>query len=616
MVNNLLLLILLMTLVGTPWGFADDSSQEVLTSHGFSLYGEPDYGADFSAFKYVDAKAPKGGKIRLPALGTYDTLNPYVLKGISASAYTHVYGITELNEPLMIGTGGYLKSGDEPQTAYCLLCKSITYPKDHSWVIFTLDKRARFHNGDPITSKDVAHSYQLLISDQAHPSYGVNFSMVDRVEILNPQQVKFYFKPNSERSSILRVGELPVMSHQFWAEHEFGGSSGIPQPLSGPYKIKQFRLGDHLVLERVAEFWAKDHPAYQGMFNFDEVRFDFYRDRTVAFEAFKSGSLDFWIEYVSKNWLTNYDFPALHQGKVIKEQVEHNIPANTQAFFMNTRRSIFQDRRVREALAILFDYNWVNKNIFGGAYRRESSYYSNSLMASEGLPSQAELALLKPLKDQLPEPVLTESFSYPIYENSRQLRQGLKRALSLLKEAGWRFQGEQLVQGETGAPFEFEFLVNNPSFQRVMMQYASVLKKAGIKMNIRIVDTAQYKVRLDENDFDMTVYVLGQPAMPGHEQKIYFHSSQADVRGSRNLAGIKNPAIDHLLETALNAASEQELQIAVKALDRVLLWNHYSILNWYSGYHRIAYQNKFARPAQRPDYILGFHTWWLDAAGQ
>ena len=577
----------------------------------FSLYGDPKYPSGFSHFEYVNPSAPKSGKITLPALGTFDTLNPYVLKGISASRYSGNYGITELNEPLMVGTGYYLESGDEPQTAYCLLCIHLEYPSDYSWVIFQLDPQAQFHNGTALTAEDVEFSFQLLLSDQAHPMYANNLANVAKVEALSPHRVKFSFKQSGLRTSILRAGELPVMSKKHWQNHKFGFSSGTAQPLSGPYRVKEFVLGNYLTLERMDDFWSKDHPVYQGMFNFDEVRIEFYRDRTVAFEAFKSGGLDFWIEYVSKNWVTAYDFPAVAQGRVIKQALPHTIPSGTQAFFMNMRRPLFQSLEVRKALSLLFDYHWINKNIFSSAYKRSQTHYPNSEMGSRGLPLGAELALLDGHRNHLPPALFEEEFKFELYDTTKKRRSALCQAIALLRQSGWDYKNKLLVNNETGEPFKFEILIDSPSFQRVLLPYVKQLKKAGMQVDIRIVDPAQYKVRLDSFDFDMTVYVLPQAAYPGPEQGLYFHSEQADVRGSRNLSGIKNPVVDALVERVAEAKSHDDLVATTRALDRVLLWNYYMIPHWHLDYHRLAYRNRFQRPEHSPDLSLGFQTWWL-----
>lgn len=589
---------------------------DIQVGHAISLYGQPKYQKGFTQFDYVNPQAPKGGAITLPALGSFDTLNPYVLKGISPASFAGLYGITQLNEPLMVGTSYYLESGDEPQTAYCLICQWIEYPPDYSWVIFQINPQARFHNGTPITAHDVAFSYSLLLSDEAHPSYHNNLIAVESVEVLTEHRIRFRFKGPAERSNLIRVGELPVMSKLHWEKRPFGKSSGTPQPLSGPYKIQEFVLGNYIILQRVNDFWAKDHPVYQGMFNFDRVRFDFYRDRTVAFEAFKSGAADFWMENVSKNWATAYDFPGVNNGTIKKVELPHSIPSGTQAFFLNMRRDQFKDVRVRKALSLMFDFQWTNKNIFSDAYARNESHFPNSIMGAKGLPSEKERALLEPYRQQLPEALFTEEFAYPVYDKPGKLRQNMKQAMRLLKSAGWVYRSKRLVNAKTGEPFKFEMLINSPSFQRVLLPYSKNLAKIGIEADVRIVDRAQYKVRLDDYDFDMTVYVLPQSASPGQEQRLYFHSSQAAVRGSKNLSGIQDPAVDAMIQAITAAKTHEDLVAAVRAMDRVLLWNYYTIPHWHLGYHRLAYKNIFTKPQNPATMSLGFQTWWLQNSKQ
>ncbi|MBA54755.1 MAG: ABC transporter substrate-binding protein [Pseudomonadales bacterium] len=590
----------------SPAGIAD-----VMVSHALALYDQPKYPKGFKHVDYVNPDAPKGGKITLPALGSFDTLNPYVLKGISPSSFAGLYGITELNEPLMAGTSWYLESGDEPQTAYCLVCEWLEYPADYSWVIFQLNPQARFHNGEPITAEDVAHSYKLLISDDAHPAFHNSLISVASVDVLSTHRVRFSFKNKGERSNLLRVGELPVMSKKHWETHTFGKSSGTPQPLSGPYRIKDFALGNYIVLERVKDFWAKDHPVYHGMFNFDEVRFDFYRDRTVAFEAFKSGAADLWMENVSKNWATAYDFPGIKNGTIKKVELPHSIPSGTQAFFLNMRREVFKDARVRQAISLMFDFQWTNKNIFSDAYTRSETHFPNSVMGSRGLPSEKERLLLEPYRDQLPAELFTKEFAFPVYDSPSVLRRNMRLAMKLLKEAGWEYQDHRLVNRETGKPLTFEILINSPTFQRVLLPFSKNLSRIGIETDVRIVDRAQYKVRLDDFDFDMTVFVLPQSASPGQEQRLYFHSSQADVRGSKNLSGIEDPVVDAMIQKITSAATHDDLVAAVRAMDRVLLWNYYTIPHWHLRYHRLAYKNIFQQPANPATMSLAFQTWWL-----
>lgn len=587
------------------------SAQTVITrTSALSLYDSPKYRPGFRHFDYVNPSAPKGGKITLPALGSFDTLNPYLLKGVSAMESIAIYGISEMNEPLMIGTSWYQKSGDEPQSAYCLICSELEFPDDFTWVIFHINPQARFHNGEQITAHDVARSFELLQSDAANPLYKNLYGNVRAAEVLDSRRVKFQFRQPDNRSLILRLGELPVMSKKHWDTHDFGNSSGTRQPLSGPYRIKDFKLGNYLVLERVADFWAKDHPLYRGQHNFNEVKFEFFRDRTVAFEAFKSGRLDFWIEYVAKNWAYAYDFPAVNSGLVVKRAIPHQIPSGTQAFFINNRRDKFKDVRTRKAISILFDFAWINRNIFAGAYRRSQTHYPNSVMGAQGVPGEAELKLLEPWRSRLPAELFEKPFSFPEYDGSGNVRSGLKQAFALLKEAGWEFRQKKLVNSSTGQPFSLELMIDSPSFQRVLLPFVKNLQKVGIDANIRIVDSTQLKARLDVFDFDMAVYVLPQTATPGQEQRLYFHSSQARVKGSRNLSGIEDPVVDAMLDRIGQAGSLHELITASRALDRVLLWNYYTIPQWYLDYHRIAYWNHFGQPEQPARLNLAFQTWW------
>lgn len=586
------------------------AAQTIIRTSSLSLYDSPKYRPGFDHFDYVNPDAPKGGHIVLPAIGSFDTLNPYLLKGIAAMDNTAVYGITEMNEPLMLGTSWYQESGDEPQSAYCLICTELEYPDDYSWVIFQLNPKAHFHNGDYITADDVARSFELLMSDAANPLYKNIYANVDKAVVINQHRIRFQFKQPDNRSLLLRLGELPVMSKKHWDTHEFGKSSSTPQPLSGPYRIKDFKLGSYLILERVPDFWAKDSPLYRGQHNFDTVRFDFFRDKTVAFESFKSGHLDFWIENIAKNWSTGYDFPAIRNGNVVKKAIPHQIPSGTQAFFINTRRDKFQDVRTRKAVSLLFDFAWINRNIFSNAYKRSETHFPNSIMGAQGLPDAAELALLEPFRSELPAELFEKPFHFPSYNGSGQIRSGLREAFRLLKQAGWEFKNDRLVNAKTGAPFILELLTDTPSWQRILLPYAKNLQKVGIDARIRIVDSTQEKVRLDVYDFDMVVYVLPQSSMPGQEQRLYFHSSQAGVKGSKNLSGIRDPVVDAMLEKLGQATSEHELIAASRALDRVLLWNYYTIPQWYLDYHRIAYWNHFGQPENPARLSLAFQTWW------
>lgn len=586
------------------------ASATITESHGYAQFGTLKYPAKFTHFDWVNPVAPKGGTLRVMAFGTFDTLNPYTFKGISPVATPNFlqYGVNELNEPLMVGTGLYAPSGDEPTSSYGLIARSVEYSEDRSWVVFNLRPEARFHDGKPITAYDVAFSYRLLVKE-GHPQYRTNLQEVQRVDILGPQRIRFVFKRAGNPLLILRLGELPVLPQHYWKDRDFKATTFTPPLGSGPYRITQVQPGRQLVFERVKDYWGKDLPVKRGFNNFDRVEVEFYRDSDVAFEAFKAGEFDIYIEHQAKNWANGYNFPALNRGEVIKAQVAHQIPTQTQGLFMNTRRGTFADVRVREALGLMFDFQWTNRTLFSGAYQRALSYYPNSEFSATGLPVGHEWLLLSPYREQLPPNLFTQAFSLPRTEGRGIPRDTLRRALGLLAEAGWKLNGQRL-QNSAGQPLRFELMLVNPNLERILQPYVENLASIGIDARLRTVDRAQYKQRLDQFDYDMILMTLNQTLSPGLEQWQYFHSSQVSVKGSKNYAGINNPIVDHLLEQLLAAQSRDEQLAAGRALDRVLLWQHYMIPNWYLNYHRLAYRNRFAL-VTTPPYNLGLNAWWL-----
>lgn len=595
------------------------SAPSIITSHGFALYGDLKYPADFTHFDYVNPSAKKGGKIRLMGYGTFDTLNPYTLRGISPinTPGQFMYGFSEETDSLLVGTEGVSRSGDEPQSAYGLIAESIQYPADLSWVIFNIRPEAIFQDGQAIEADDVLFSWKTLIK-HGHPSYRQNLKGIQSVTVLNPSSVKVTFKTSNARSDLLRFGELPILPKHYWENKDFSKTTLSIPVISGPYTIKSMSPGKYITFERDKHYWAKDLPVNKGRYNFDIVQFDFYRDQTVAFEAFKSGEFDAFIDYTAKNWAAGYDFPAVLSKQVVKEEIEHQIPSGTQGFFFNTRKPIFEPVKVRQAIALLFDFEWTNKNIFHDAYIRNTTYFPNSIYdSSTSKPSEAELKLLQPFKNQLPPGL----FERPLYSassaaqsankgsTSGNIRHKQRQALKLLKEAGWQLKGGTLYNVHTKQPFEFEILLRQASIKRVIEPFIENLRKTGIKATARLVDANQYKVRLDDFDFDMTTFVLSQSLSPSHEQREYFHSSTRDIKGSRNYAGVNHPAVDHLTDLIVSAKTREELITATKALDRVLLWNHYIIPNWHLNYHRIAYWDKFTKTEQQPPFTLGFENW-------
>jgi len=585
---------------------------DTVKSHAIALHGEPKYPATFTHFDYVNPNASKGGNIRLMASGTFDTLNPYTLKGISPfmSPGFSKWGVFELNEPLMVGTGQYAPSGDEAQTAYGLIAQTIEYPEDRSWAIFNLHPEARFHDGTPITSNDVIFSFHTLIK-HGHPRFAQNYQDVDTVEKLGPRRVKFTFKGTDTRALPLRVGELPVLSEAFWQGRNFEKSLLEPPLGSGPYKLVAFEAGRSVAFERVTNYWGKDLAVNRGRYNFDHVSFDYYRDLHVAFEAFKSAEFDVYVEHISSNWATGYDFPARNEGKVKKLEIEHDIPTGYQAFFFNTRRDIFSDIRVREAIGLMFDYEWLNRSIFFNAYARNHSYFPNTELASNGAPKPSELALLSPYREQLPIAVFNDRYEPPVTDGKGTLRKQQRKALSLLKEAGWQIHNNQMVNQETGQALTFEVLFDQPSFAKVLLPFKRNLQRIGVDMQLRSADRTQFKNRLDDFDFDMIVEVLVHGLSPSYELKLYFHSEQVNTPGALNYSGVNHPVVDMLVENIIAAPSREQLLQSTRALDRVLLWNHYTIPQYHLNYHRVAHWNKFGRPAVSPPYAFNFRDWWI-----
>lgn len=589
------------------------ASATITESHGYAQFGTLKYPARFTHFDWVNPQAPKGGTLRVMAFGTFDTVNPYTFKGTSpiTTANFLQYGINELNEPLMVGTGQYSPSGDEPASSYGLIAQSVEYSEDRSWVVFNLRPEARFHDGAPVTPYDVAFSYRTLLKD-GHPLYRTALQEVLRVDILNKQRIRFVFKRSGNPLLILRLGELPVLPQHYWKDRDFKATTFEPPLGSGPYRITSVTPGRQLIFERVKDYWGKDLAVNRGKYNFDRMEVEFYRDSDVAFEAFKAGEFDIYIEHQAKNWVNGYNFPAVRRGEVIKVQIPHQIPTQTQGLFMNSRRATFADVRTREALGLMFDFEWTNRALFSDAYKRTSSYYPNSEFTASGLPVGHEWLMLKPYKEQLPARLFTEPFTLPKTDGRGIPRETMRKALALLAEAGWKLHGQRL-QNKDGQPLRFELLLVNPSLERLYQPYIENLNSIGIDARLRTVDRAQYKQRLDQFDFDMISMTLGQTLSPGLEQWQYFHSSQVNVKGSKNYAGIANPVVDHLLEQLLAARTRDEQVAAGKALDRVLLWEHYSIPNWYLNYHRLAYRNRLAF-VTTPPYTLGLSAWWLKSS--
>jgi microcin C transport system substrate-binding protein len=568
-------------------------------SNGLSLFGELKYGPDFKNFEYANPNAPKGGTMKFSAIGTFDTLNPFVVKGVPAA------GIGQIFDTLTVA------SEDEASSEYGLVAESIETAPDKLSVLYTLRQEARFHDGSPVTPDDAVWTFDTL-RQKGHPMYRSYYGDVTKVEQEGERGVRFHFKSAENRELPQILGQMPVLSKKYWADRDFTKTTLDPPLGSGPYKIEALDPGRSITYRRVADYWGADLPVNKGRQNIDTIRYDYYRDGTIALEAFKAGQYDIRRENSSKSWATGYDSPALRQGLIKKEVIPNQLPSGMQGFGYNLRRPLFQDPRVREALGYAFDFEWSNKNLFYGSYARTRSYFDNSELAATGVPQGDELSILEKFHGQIPDAVFTKEYDPPKYDGSGNIRDGLREALSLLKAAGWGFKNEKLVNDKTGEPFTFEILLDDPQMERIVLPFADNLERMGITARVRTVDVAQYEKRMETFDFDMAIMVFGQSLSPGNEQREYWGSRAADEPGSRNLLGIKSPIIDDLVEQLIRSPDRASLIAHTRALDRVLQYGYYMIPNFHLAAFWVAYWDKFRRPEISPKYGIGLDTWWVD----
>lgn len=589
-------------------GGADEgaTASEISARHAIAMHGAPKYKAGFRHFDYVNPTAPKGGSLWLATQGTFDSLNPYIVKGTAASGAGLIY------DTLM------KRADDEAFTLYPLLAESIRYPKDRSWVEFTLNPSARWHDGKPVTVADVIFSLNILRT-QGRPFYRYYFRDIVRVEKTGPRSVKFIFRGGTNRELPLIVaGDLNILPKHYWAKRDFTKFSLDPPLGSGPYRMGKLSPGRRIEYVRVKDYWGKDVPANVGHHNFDLIRYEYFFDTSVMREALKAGQFDYRAENTASAWARAYEIAAKRKGLLIQKKFPNGQPSGMQAFIYNMRNPLFADWRVRRALAYAFDFEWTNRNLFFGQYRRTRSFFDNSELASRpGRPRGAVLAVLQDLKRRypgaVPDKVFTTPYSLPVYKDSN-IRPGLREAFRLLKEAGWVVRDFRLVNARTGLPFRFTVLLRSPAFERIVLPVRRNLKRLGIDMRIRLVDFSQYVNRVRKFDFDVVVLGWGQSLSPGNEQRGFWTTAAAKRPASNNWSGLQNRAVDDLVEQLIAAPDRKQLVLRTRALDRLLLSLHLGIPNWHTPFERIVFWDKFGYPDKPTISGTDIMTWWFDPA--
>ncbi len=583
---------------------------EMQWRHGLSLFGDLKYPAGFKTFDYVNPAAPKGGVVRQISVGTFDNFNIVVsgVKGSIAGAVAFVYE--------QLSTGAL----DEISTEYGLLAEAVSHPEDFSSVTYRLRANAKWHDGKPVTAEDVIFSLDAF--KQYHPQYSAYYRHVVKAEKIGERDVKFTFDAPGNRELPLIVGQLTVLPKHWWEGADADGrkrdvsQTTLEKPLgSGPYRIKEFEPGRRVTLERVKDYWGADTNVNIGRNNFDEMRYEYFRDGTVALEAFKGDQVDWRTENSAKNWATAYDFPAVNEKRVLLEEFTNRSSGVMQGFAFNIRRDKFKDARVRRALNFAFDFEEINKQLFFGQYTRIKSYFDGTELASSGLPDGKELEILQTVRAEVPPEVFTKPYTNPVNGSREAVRDNLREALQLLKDAGYEVRERRLVDAKTGSPFEIELLGADPNAERVSLFYKPSLERLGITVSVRTIDPTQYENRLRSWDFDVVISLWGESLSPGNEQREFWGSAAADMAGSRNVVGIKNPAIDRLIERVIYTRDRDDLVAATKALDRVLLWNHYVVPQYTYSKVRTARWDRFGRPNELPKYgQSGWPLiWWYDA---
>ena len=579
-----------------------NAEEKVTKSWAIAEFGEPLYDETMEHWPYANPDAPKGGQITLGAFGSFDTFNPYILKGEFPSSIGLLY------DSLMEG------SSDELVSAYGVIAESVEYPEDKSWAIFNIRPEARFHDGVPITAADFKFTFDT-IREHGRPFLKSFYDDVESAEVLSDHRIRFNFRTRDSMKPITIVAGTSPQPRHYWETRDISKTTLEPPLGSGPYRIKSMEPGRNIVYERVEDYWAADLPVNRGRYNFDIIRYDYYRDQTVQFEAFKAGKIDYRSEGEVKRWFTGYDIPQVDNGQIVKVAQANNNPRGIGAFFINNRREKFRDRRVREAIVHLYDFEAIQRTLLFDQYRRIKSYFPNSDFGVSGPPTPEEIAVLEPYRDQLPPEVFTETFEPPKSDGSGRNRQNLRKAIALFKEAGWELRDGKMVNAESGEQFQLQIITASPPTLRMAEPFVQSMRRAGLDASIRLVDPSQWRVIGDDFDFDMSTGRLNFFPPPGTELRSYFGSEAADLRGSANSMGIKNPVADELIEKIITAEDLDTLKATTRALDRVLLWNHYLVPVYYPNESWFAYWNKFGIPEKTARYGAGFSTtWWYDEA--
>ncbi len=584
------------------WGITPPAraATPVKPTHGIAMHGNLKYGPDFRHFDYVNPKAPKGGRLRLGVNGSFDSLNPLIVRGVPAAGLRgYVF------ESLLV------RALDEPFSLYAHIAQSVEVPEDRSWIAFTLNPKARFSDGRPITVDDVIFSHALL-RDHGRPNHRFYYAKVAKVEKIGERTVKFTFDKSGDREMALILGLMPIVPRHIYNAETFESDTNRHPVGSGPYVVAKVDLGNSITYRRNPDYWARDLPGARGRFNFDEIVFDYYRDTNALFEAFKKGLIDARGESDPAKWAEAYDYPAAKDGRVIKGEFPIGLPSGMSALVFNTRRKVFRDRRVRQALIRLFDFEWINKNLYYGLYVRTQSYFDRSELSSHGRPASAgERRLLAPYRQAVKPEIMAGTHAFPKTDGSGRNRKGLREALRLLGEAGYELRGRQLVDKRTGKPFIFEVLAVTRSQERLLLSFARALRRAGITMRIRQVDSAIYFRRAKTFDFDMIQFRWPASLSPGNEQTFRWSAKAADTEGTFNYAGVKNPAADAMIAALLKARTRPEFVDAVRALDRVLLSGDYVIPLFHLPKLWLAYWSHLAHPEKTSLYGYQLDTWWV-----